>query len=72
MCECSHMGFTKLDPAKLPAKKEGWTKAELAARYKTSVNVIAVWFSRLRKTKHYTVERVRTPDRYIVRRAKKK
>lgn len=66
------MGFTKLDPAKLPVKKEGWTKAELAARYKTSVNVIAVWISRLRKTRQFTVERVRTPDRYIVRRAKKK
>lgn len=70
---------SKLDPARLPAKKEGWTKAELAKHFKTSLNVVSAWLTKIRHpklgtslTRGFSVELIRTPDRYVIKKERKK
>ena len=70
---------SKLDPARLPAKKEGWTKEELAKHFKTSLNVVSAWLTKIRHpargtsmTKGFSLELIRTPDRYVIKKARKK
>lgn len=70
---------SRLDPSRLPVKKEGWTKEELAKYFKTSLNVVSAWLTKIRPpalgtslTKGFSVDLIRTPDRYVIEKARKK
>lgn len=69
----------ELDPSKLPPRAGGYTVAEIAKFYKTTLTSVRVWMSRVKQgqgvspeARRYTVERIRTEDRFNFRKRKKK
>lgn len=72
-CLIDFMGrLLKLNPQILETGAD-YSISELAKLYDTSDAVIAGWLSRLKNKKipGYRVERIRTDDRFIIRKAKK-
>jgi len=75
-----YMSRILLDPSKLPSRKSGFTVAELAKHFETSVSAIHTWLSSMKTGKRvnaecqaYTVKRVRVEDRFLfLPRGKKK
>jgi len=70
------MRTSKLNPAKLLAKKNGYTKWELALLFRTTPNVINGWLSSLKSGRGinsssvgYFVEQVKTETRYVFKKA---